>query len=130
MSFCAFIPITAGEKSHVSTRYHLASTTDSIDTLAAILQNKSTMGAHERLLARILRGASDADISFSAMCSLLRKLGFEERIRGDHHIFTRNGVEEILNLQPRGSKAKPYQVKQVRNVLLHYKIMLETSDEQ
>jgi len=88
------------------------------------------MGSHERLLARILRGASDADISFSAMCSLLVKLGFEERIRGDHHIFTRNDVEEILNLQPRGSKAKPYQVKQVRNVLLHYKIMLEKSDEQ
>jgi len=53
---------------------------------------------------------------------LLRRLGFDERIRGSHHIFTRESVEEILNLQPRGAKAKPYQVKQVRNVILKYKL--------
>jgi hypothetical protein len=40
------------------------------------------------------------------------------RARGSHHIFTRDGVPEILNLQPKGSEAKPYQVKQVRNVTL------------
>jgi len=49
-------------------------------------------------------------------------VGFAERIRGDHHIFTRDGVEEILNLQPRGSLAKAYQVKQVRNVILKYEL--------
>lgn len=48
--------------------------------------------------------------------------GFDERIRGDHHIFTRPGVEEILNLQPKGAKAKPYQVKQVRATALKYKL--------
>jgi hypothetical protein len=53
---------------------------------------------------------------------LLRRLGFDERIRGSHHIFTREGVEEILNLQPKGAKAKPYQVKQVRKVILDYKL--------
>ena len=56
------------------------------------------------------------------MCQLLRKLGFKERIRGSHHIFTRDRVEEILNLQPKGAKGKPYQVKQVRNVILKYKL--------
>jgi len=50
------------------------------------------------------------------------KLGFGERIRGSHHIFSRDGVEEILNLQPKGSKAKPYQVKQVRHVILKYRL--------
>jgi hypothetical protein len=49
-------------------------------------------------------------------------LGFEERVRGSHHIFTKEGVEEILNLQPKGAKAKPYQAKQVRNVILKYKL--------
>jgi hypothetical protein len=49
-------------------------------------------------------------------------LGFDERIRGSHHIFTREGVADILNLQPFGAQAKPYQVKQVRNVILKYKI--------
>ena len=50
------------------------------------------------------------------------RLGFGERVRGSHHIFWKEGVEEILNLQPKGGKAKPYQVKQVRHVILKYKL--------
>ena len=80
------------------------------------------MARYYRLLERILCGTSDANIPFAQMCQLLEKLGFEERIRGSHHIFTKDGVEEILNLQSKGSKAKPYQVKQVRNLILNYKL--------
>lgn len=80
------------------------------------------MPKQQRILNAILRGTSDANIPFAELCLLLRHLGFEERIRGDHHIFTKDGVEEILNLQPKGAKAKPYQVKQVRNVILKYKL--------
>ena len=50
------------------------------------------------------------------------RLGFQERVKGGHHIFWKEGVVEILNLQPKGSKAKPYQVKQVRAILLKYKL--------
>ena len=53
---------------------------------------------------------------------MLRWLGFEERIRGSHHIFTKDDVEEILNLQPKGAMAKAYQVKQVRRVILRSKL--------
>jgi len=56
---------------------------------------------------------------------LLKRLGFDERIKGDHHIFTKDGVEEILNLQPKDGKGKPYQVKQVRDVILKYHIRIE-----
>ena len=80
------------------------------------------MGKHDKLLLQILRGASDSNIPFPGLCQLLHQLGFEERIRGDHHIFTKDGVEQILNLQPRRAKAKPYQVKQVRNVVLKYRL--------
>jgi hypothetical protein len=80
------------------------------------------MGRHEKLLLLILRGTSDANIQFQALCSLLSWLGFKERTRGDHHIFTREDVAEILNLQPRGAQAKAYQVKQVREVILKYKL--------
>jgi len=52
----------------------------------------------------------------------LKRVGFNERIRGSHHIFVKDGVEEILNLQPKGNKSKPYQVKQVRNVMLKYRL--------
>lgn len=55
-------------------------------------------------------------------------LGFVERIQGDHHIFTKEGIEEILNLQPKGSMAKPYQVKQVRNVILRYRMGVDEDE--
>jgi hypothetical protein len=47
-------------------------------------------------------------------------LGFEERTRGSHHIFRRHGVRELINLQREGSKAKVYQVRQVRQVVVRY----------
>lgn len=76
----------------------------------------------EKVLRQILRGTSDANISFAGLCQLLKEMGFEQRIHGDHHIFTKEGIMEILNLQPKGSKAKVYQVKQVRSVILKYKL--------
>ncbi len=80
------------------------------------------MTRSDKLLERVLRGTSDANIPFDGLRHLLEELGFEERTRGSHHIFTKTGVEEILNLQPRGSHAKPYQVKQIRYVILRYKL--------
>jgi predicted RNA binding protein YcfA (HicA-like mRNA interferase family) len=77
----------------------------------------------ESLLIRILRGSSDANIRFDELRALLFRLGFEERIKGSHHIFTCRGVAEILNLQPKKSMAKPYQVKQVRKVPTQYKLV-------
>jgi predicted RNA binding protein YcfA (HicA-like mRNA interferase family) len=78
--------------------------------------------ATKKTLEKILRGTSDANIPFYDLRRVLRNLGFDERIRGSHHIFSRDGVAEILNLQPKGSKAKPYQVKQVRHVILRYRL--------
>ena len=87
-----------------------------------LLENDIIVSESEKLLIRILRGTSDAHIPFEGMCRLLRHLGFEERTRGSHHIFTRDGVEEILNLQSKAGRAKPYQVKQVRQVILRYRL--------
>lgn len=80
------------------------------------------MGKYWKLRHKILSGTSDADIEFLALCQLLQRLGFAERVRGSHHIFTRDDVVEILNLQPKGANAKPYQVKQVRAVLVNYRL--------
>ena len=67
-------------------------------------------------------GRSDSNIAFSDLCGMLRHLNFQERIKGDHHIFHREDIPEIINLQPVGSKAKAYQVKQIRNILLTYRL--------
>lgn len=82
-----------------------------------------------KTLNRVLRGNADAGIRFDDLCVLLRHLGFDERIRGSHHIFTRDGIVEILNLQPRGNLAKPYQVKQVRNAILNYNLVQDQEEQ-
>lgn len=82
------------------------------------------MSKLKKLIDKILRGASDANVDFEDLRNLLKKLEFQERIRGDHHIFSRNDVEEIINLQPnRENKAKPYQIKQVRVIIIKYKLV-------
>ncbi|MCE5303751.1 MAG: type II toxin-antitoxin system HicA family toxin [Planctomycetaceae bacterium] len=88
------------------------------------------MDKHKRLYEHILLRRSDANVSFEALCGLLERLGFERRIRGGHHIFSKSDLEEILNLQPNNGKAKPYQVKQIREILLRYELRLGDADEQ
>ena len=69
------------------------------------------------LLERVLRGGSDASIPFLALRNLLLRLGFQERVRGSHHLFRRSDIEDRINLQRDGHEAKAYQVRQVRKVL-------------
>ena len=78
------------------------------------------MGRHETTLSRVLGGRADAAIGFDALCALLRRLDFDERVRGSHHLFRREGVAELINLQRDGAHAKPYQVRQVRAILRRY----------
>ena len=75
-----------------------------------------------KTLERVLGRASDASIRFDDLCSLLESLGFEKRVKGGHHVFRRAGIDEKINLQRDGNHAKPYQVKQVRFVLLKYNL--------
>lgn len=80
------------------------------------------MGKYQKLLLKILNGTSDGNISFSELRQLLLRLNFSERVRGDHHIFTREDILEIINIQPIGSKAKVYQVKQIRKIIVEYRL--------
>jgi hypothetical protein len=83
------------------------------------------MASLPKILAVILSGRSDQNLRFSDLRRLLLAMGFQERITGGHHIFTREGVTEIINLQPLpGGKAKAYQVKQVRQLVTKYELDL------
>lgn len=87
------------------------------------------MSRPAKTLEKVLRGTSDANIAFDDLCGVLRHLGFTERVKGSHHIFTRDGVAEILNLQPKkDGKAKAYQVAQVRDVVVDYGLAGEPED--
>lgn len=69
-----------------------------------------------------MSGMKDRAIHFSELRKILEVFGFECRIKGDHFIYYKKGIEEIINIQPDGNKAKPCQVKQVRNIILKYKL--------
>ena len=78
------------------------------------------MNQYVELRQRILSGRSDANIRFDELRAFLLRLGFVERVRGSHHIFRKEGIRERLNLQRDGSHAKPYQVRQVRQIILRH----------
>lgn len=78
------------------------------------------MATLEKLMYSIMSGTQDSNIKFADLQKILNVLGFQCRIKGDHFIYWKDGVDEIINIQPDGNKAKPYQVKQVRNMILKY----------
>ena len=82
------------------------------------------MGKYEKLLQKLLLGTSDNNVKFVELRQLLIKLGFTERIKGDHYIFTKNNVAEIINIQPKKNKAKADRVKQIRNIIVKYRLSL------
>ena len=81
------------------------------------------MAQYAMLIIKILGGGSDANIAFDDLRNLLKRLGFVERVKGGHHMFGKTGVPEQINLQRFGGNAKPYQVRQVRNVLVKYQLL-------
>ena len=78
------------------------------------------MGQYQKLLISLLSGTRDRNFLFSDLQTILKRMGFRCHVKGDHFIYAKDGVEEIINIQPIGNKAKPYQVKQVRQIVLRY----------
>ena len=77
------------------------------------------MARYKKVYEDVLLGVRDTNISFMELLTLLNVLGFKCRIKGDHFIHTKEGISHIINVQPKkDGKAKPYQVKQIRNVII------------
>lgn len=87
------------------------------------------MSKYEKLVESILSGKTDNNIRFTILCRLLVSLGFKERIKGSHHIFFQDKVDEIINLQGINGKAKAYQLRQVRDIIIKYKLNQSLNDE-
>lgn len=87
------------------------------------------MSQQQKLLDKILSGLADNNVAFTSLCTLLERLGFNGRTKGSHHIYSKSGVAEIINVQPKpDGKAKAYQVKQVRDIVIRYKLQLPSKD--
>lgn len=80
------------------------------------------MSQIDKLIFLVISGQRDKNIKFQELQHLLKYLGFKERIKGDHFIYTKEGIIEKINIQPVGTQAKPYQVKQIRNIILKYNL--------
>lgn len=80
----------------------------------------------KRLLQKILMGSQN--VRFSDFVSLIEALGFGlERVNGSHHIFKHPDVQELVNLQDVRGEAKPYQVRQVVELIEAYGLTLEAA---
>ena len=74
----------------------------------------------QKVYLKIMKGQADNNIDFDDLRYLLIYFGFRERIKGDHHFFSKTGISERVNIQPHGNKAKSYQVRQIREIILKY----------
>jgi predicted RNA binding protein YcfA (HicA-like mRNA interferase family) len=82
------------------------------------------MSKFEKLVAELLKGTSDKNFNFSDLIKILNQMGFESRTKGSHHLFYKSGIEEIINIQAtENNKAKSYQVKQIREIIVKYKLL-------
>jgi hypothetical protein len=80
----------------------------------------------DKILEKVISGQRETNIKFQELRTLLLNYGFSERIRGDHYIFTKEHIFEIINLQPKkDGRAKLYQIKQVRDLFLKYKFHIK-----
>ena len=87
-----------------------------------MLEGPTSMSNYKMTLQKVLSGSADANLRFADIRSLLLRLGFEERVKGSHHLFRMDEVDEKINIQQDGDKAKPYQVRQIRSVIMKYRL--------
>lgn len=86
------------------------------------------MTRFEKLYKKIII-EGNTSVSFSDICYFIEKLGFSGRCKGDHFIYTLDGVSDIINIQPDGNEAKRYQVKQIKKIVEKYKLGGDSVEE-
>lgn len=79
------------------------------------------------LLDRAIRG-DIRNVRFGDLQNLVEALGFRmKRIRGSHHYYVHPTVDDVVNIQPVGRQAKPYQVRQVAELAERYSLKVENT---
>jgi hypothetical protein len=82
----------------------------------------------EKIIEKLLRGQSDANLRFDKLCHLLQARGFRMRVSAaitssQRPASSKGSTVERINLQREGSKAKPYHIRQVRRILTNHKLL-------
>lgn len=77
---------------------------------------------NKKIYDKVMSGDSDNNIRFNDLRKMLESMNFGYRVKGDHFIFYREDIPEIINIQPLGNKAKGYEVTQIRLLFNKYNI--------
>lgn len=78
----------------------------------------------KRLLQKVLTGSQN--VRFNDLVGLIEALGFVlTRTNGSHHVFKHPSVQEMVNIQNVRGEAKPYQVRQVVELIEAYGLTLD-----
>ena len=76
---------------------------------------------NKKIYDAVKSGKSDHNIRFGAFDSLIIALGFTFlRQMGSHTMYYHSDLNEFMNIQPEGNKAKGYQVEQLRFIIIKY----------
>jgi predicted RNA binding protein YcfA (HicA-like mRNA interferase family) len=76
-----------------------------------------------KIYTALISGQADNNIKFTDFQNLAVGLGFVfERQRGSHFIYYHPEINEFLNIQPDGNKAKGYQVRQLRDIIREHNL--------
>ena len=82
------------------------------------------MAKARAILEKVMSG--QGRIQFKEFQKLLAKLGFRlDRVRGSHHIYVHSKVTRPLSIQPIGNEAKPFQVRQLRDMITEFGLGIE-----
>jgi len=82
------------------------------------------MAKLKKILAKVLAGSKN--IGFNDFVSLVEGFGFRlSRKSGSHHIFIHPKVKELVNLQNVNGQVKPYQIRQLMELVERYALNLE-----
>ena len=80
-----------------------------------VLQPPSPVTRFAKLLERLLSGDADRAFAFDDVCTVLLRLGFTRRVRGSHHIFTRDGIRDIFSSH--GAAVMPSRIRCDRSAM-------------
>jgi len=82
------------------------------------------MSKTDKLILKVLTGNADNNFPMDELKRLLFILGFLERKgAGSHTLYKKEGITDLINIQnSKGGKAKPYQVRQIREIILKHKL--------
>jgi len=81
------------------------------------------------LLDRLAHGQL-TNVRFGDLQRLVEALGFElDRVSGSHHLYRHPTIGRRINLQARGGQAKPYQLRQLLELVERHALRLKENDQ-